>query len=486
MRNKCKESNFQSTISKCLLDYIDFGNAFADVIWVNDTHIDPITEERVVTYIGPKIVRISPHDIVFNPVVSEFKKTPKFIRTLKPIAELKRDAQEIPGLEYDEAVLDKIDEVRTTLSSFKMEDINKSDAFHVDGFGSLYEYLYSGYVEVLEFEGDIYVPETKEYKTNRIITIVDRSFILRDIESKSWFGADYKEHVSWRERPDNLYGMGPLANLVGMQYRLDHLENLKADAMDLAVQPPLKIVGDVDPFVWQPFEEIHVPEDGDVVPLFSNSNVMAVNNEIGYLLQLMEEMAGAPKEAMGIRSPGEKTAFEVQQLQNAAGRIFQHKVMRFEREFVQPLLNSMLELARRNMDADDVVRIMDDDLGVVAFMKVTKEDITAKGKLRPVGASHYAMRAQLIQNLNGIFNSQIGATITPHISSKKLARLVEDVLGFEQYDFIQDNVAVFESAETQQLAQEAMNQGQVNQMTPVEQGIQGIPPEAAAGGGMPV
>lgn len=475
MKNKCREGGFQEEISRCLLDYIDYGNAFADVIWVNETHKDPLSGEDIVTYIGPKVVRISPHDIVFNPVVNSFKKSPKFTRTLKPIGELKQEAKNRLDLEYNQSVIEKIDNIRTTLSSFKMEDINKSDAFQVDGFGSLYEYLYSGYVEILEFEGDIYDPETKEYKQNRLITIVDRSHILRDIENKSWFGTDYKEHVSWRERPDNLYGMGPLANLVGMQYRLDHLENLKADAMDLAVQPPLKIVGDVEPFDWEPFSQVHVPEDGDVVPLFSNSNVMAVNNEIAYLLQLMEEMAGAPKEAMGIRSPGEKTAFEVQQLQNAAGRIFQHKVMRFEREFVQRLLNSMLELARRNMDTEDLVRILDDDLGVVDFMKVSKEDITAKGKLRPVGASHYAVRAQLIQNLNGIFNSQIGATIAPHISSKKLARLVEDVLGFEQYDFIQDNVAIFESSETQQLAQEAQNQGMVNQMTPVEQGIQGIP-----------
>jgi hypothetical protein len=27
--------------------------------------------------------------------------------------------------------------------------------------------------------------------------------------------------------------MGPLDNLVGLQYRIDHLENAKADALDL-------------------------------------------------------------------------------------------------------------------------------------------------------------------------------------------------------------------------------------------------------------
>ena len=35
----------------------------------------------------------------------------------------------------------------------------------------------------------------------------------------------------------------------------------------------------------------------------------------------MEEMAGAPKEAMGFRSPGEKTAYEVQRMENAASQV---------------------------------------------------------------------------------------------------------------------------------------------------------------------
>jgi hypothetical protein len=35
-------------------------------------------------------------------------------------------------------------------------------------------------------------------------------------------------------------------------------------------------------------------------------------------MNLMEEMAGAPKEAMGFRSPGEKTKYEVQRLESAA------------------------------------------------------------------------------------------------------------------------------------------------------------------------
>jgi len=473
MKNKCRQSGFREEISKCLYDYIDHGNVFGEAIWKNEKYIDPITRQETVKYIGPAIQRISPYDHVFNPVAASYKDSPKFTRYIKSIGELKKEITTRPDLMFDENVFRKVMDTRRTLSGFKMEDVNKSEAYTVDGFGTLFEYYQSDYVEIIEFEGDVYDREKDELKENRIVTIIDRNYILRDVQNPSWLGKDNKEHVGWRDRPDNLYAMGPLDNLVGLQYRLDHLENLKADALDLTIHPPKVIVGDVDPFTWGPGEDIHVPEDGDVRPLPPNAAAFQVNNEIQYLLMLMEEMAGAPKEAMGIRSPGEKTAFEVQQLQNAAGRIFQHKVNKFEIEFLEPLLNNMLELARRNMEASDLVRVMDDDLGVSDFLTITKDDITATGKLRPVGARHYATRAQLIQNLTGVFNSPIGQIIAPHVSGKKLAQMVEDVMGFEQFDFMSDNIAIFEQAETQRLVQQSQQNLDVEAATPVEETMMG-------------
>jgi hypothetical protein len=129
----------------------------------------------------------------------------------------------------------------------------------------------------------------------------------------------------------------------------------------------------------------------------------------------------------------------------------------------------MLEVARRNMQASDLVRTMDTDLGVVDFMMITKEDITAKGKLRAVGSRHYATRAQLAQNINGIFNSPVGQIIAPHISAKKLAKLVEDFMGFEEYDFINENAAIFEQAETQRLVNQAQQNVMTEDQIPVEE-----------------
>jgi len=469
VKTKLRESEFRETVSKLLYDFIDYGNVFADVTFVDKKHIDQVTGEEVTTYRGPKLERVSPFDIVFNPTSSSFKDSPKFTRYLKTVGELKKDLLTRPDLNYDEAAFNKAINARKNISAFKMEDVNKAEAYLFEGFGSLQEYYQSGLVEILEFEGDIYDEVNDTLHERRIITIIDRSYVIRNIENPSWLGRDTKHHVGWRDRPDNLYSMGPLDNLVGLQYRLDHLENLKADALDLTIHPPLKIKGDVEPFEWGPEATIHIPEDGDVEAMAPNSAAFQVNNEIAALLNIMEEMAGAPKEAMGIRSPGEKTAFEVQQLQNAAGRIFQHKVNKFEVELLEPVINSMLELARRNIDLVEIAKVIDTDLGVADFLSITKDDITAKGKLRPIGARHFAARAQLVQNLLGVFNSPIGQQIAPHVSAKRLAQMVEEYMGFEQYDFIQENVAVFEQAETQKLVNQVQQTLQVEQATPVEE-----------------
>ena len=466
LKTKLKESGFRETVSKLVYDYIDYGNAFAEVQYVNENHIDPLTKETITTYNGPKLTRISPFDIVFNPTAPSFDKSPKFTRYVKSVGELMIDMEERPDLGYDQKAVDKALDIRNSLSQFRQEDINKASPYISEGFGTLQEYYQSGYVELLEFEGNFYDRIEKKLHKNKIITIIDRAYILRNIDNPSYIGRDNKHHVGWRKRTDNLYAMGPLDNLVGLQYRVDHLENLKADALDLTIHPPLKITGDVEPFEWGPEQTIHIPEDGNVEAMPPNAAAFQVNNEIAAILNIMEEMAGAPKEAMGFRSPGEKTAFEVQQLQNAASRIFQNKINQFEVEFLEPILNTMLETAKRNMNLPELAKVMDDDYGVIDFLSVTKEDLTARGKLRPIGARHYATRAQLMQNMLGVFNSPVGQMIAPHISAKKLANMVEEYMGFEKFDFMKDNAALFELAEQEKLKMQIQQDLQSQAMAP--------------------
>ena len=469
MMNKARESRSRTEFSRLLYDYIDYGNAFATVSFESNYKEHP-DGTLIPEYVGPRVHRISPLDIVFNPIASNFQDTFKVVRSIKTIGELKRLAELDPEQGYWLEALDRRKELLKRLGGYSIEDFNKAVGYSVDGFGSLFEYYQSDYVEILTFYGDVHDKETGELRTNQQITVVDRSFTVDQRDIPSWLGHAPIYHVGWRFRPDNLWAMGPLDNLVGMQYRIDHLENLKADAMDLCVHPPLKIIGEVEEFVWGPNAEIHIDENGDVQELGQNLNgIITATNEIAALEDRMEMYAGAPREAMGVRTPGEKTALEVQTLSNAAGRIFQEKITTFEIELLEPVLNAMLETAKRNMDQADVIRVMDPDVGLETFLTVTKEDITANGKLRPIGARHFAKQAQDLQNLVGVFNSPIGQMVAPHTSGKEMSKFVSDVMGLKGWNIFRPNVAVSEQMETQGL----MNQAQEDLMTQMEAPAEG-------------
>ena len=466
MATKARQSNLRDVESAKLYDYIDFGNCFGATRYEKEGSYDPVTGKQIGGYNGPKAYRISPLDIVFDPTASDFYKTPKIIRSILTLGEMVKLAQ---TEDIWQTALDTTMKMRSTVGEYRVPDYRKSLGFQIDGFGNLKEYYGSEYVEVLTFEGDYLDRSTMTLREDTQIIVIDRSILVTERGIPSPLGKRRITHAGWRKRPDNLYAMGPLDNLVGMQYRIDHLENLKADAQDLMVHPPLVIEGDVDPFIWEPNAEIHIVGEGSVKELGINLNGVALaNNEIAILEQRMEQFAGAPREAMGIRTPGEKTAFEVQSLENAAGRIFQEKIVNFEVNDLEPTLNSMLADAIEKMDGEEVVRTINDDLGVEAFMSLTSRDLMAEGIVRPIGARHFGQQAQLLQSLNIGLNGPMGQLMMPHISGKQLSRLFEDSLQLQRYGLVRPFVGMIEQAEGAELGQALQQEIQSNAATPTE------------------
>lgn len=217
----------------------------------------------------------------------------------------------------------------------------------------------------------------------------------------------------------------------------------------------MKIKGVVEEFVYGPNEKIYIGDDGDVTFMSPDATALSANTEIYQIMQTMEEMAGAPREAMGFRSPGEKTKYEVQVLENASNRIFLNKTAHFEKAFLEKILNAMLETARRNVNQAERLRIEDKDLNFTDFLTVTKEDIIARGKLRAVGARRFARKANILQELSQFSATPLGQdpTIKVHFSGYKTARLIEELLEITEYGLVGKDASVAEQAETAQLAQ---------------------------------
>lgn len=446
------QPSFKHEIDKIILDYIDFGNCFATVEWLDQRIEQP--DKTQAGYVGPALRRISPLDLVMNPTAENFVSSPKIVRSIISLGELKDYLQRISTSENQEEykkLYEYLKDIRFHARTFQGDWIQRDHLYAMDGFTSFRAYLLSEFVEILTFYGDYYDWMNDEFYKNRVITVIDRHKLINNKPNPSYFGYPPIYHAPWRKKQDNLWGMGPLDNLVGMQYRMDHVENLKADVFDLVTYPVQKVKGFVEDFVWQPGEKIFVSEEGDVEMIVPDVQALNANLEVQNLERLMEEMAGAPREAMGFRTPGEKTKYEVQRLENAAARVFQNKIKQFEEQMIEPLLNAMLELARRNLTGTTTIKVFNDEFKTASFQTLTVEDITGVGRIKPVAARHFAEQADLIQNLTNLTGSGLWPTVQPHFSGVKLAKIVENIFNLDDYEVVLPYVALSEQAEGQKL-----------------------------------
>ena len=455
MRAKLKSSGFRNELAKCVRDWVVFGNCFAGVTWVDKTRSNPATGESISSYTGPKMYRISPKEALINPKAASIEKSFFIKREVIHISDILTDRS------FDKEKLEKLLEMRSAVSYDEVATRYEEASLRIDGFNTIHDYLNSGSVEIIEYWGDIYIPDQKKTMKNMQVVVADRRFVLLQRNNPSISGRKPFSHSGWRLLPDNLYAQSPLDQLVGMQYRCDHLENLKADAFDQIIHPVIKVKGDtVEDFQFGPNQKIYCGAEGDVEFMRPDASVLQCNNEISTYHQLMEYMAGSPRETMGFRTPGEKTAFEVDQLTKAADRMFLDKVNQFE-DFIEDILNVMFELLMINLNFNDVIRVLADDQKTAIFKTITKEDVVATGALRPVGAKHYADRSKRLQELAQLQNMvKTLPSMAIHISSERTARMLSEELGYDKWKIVEPYIGIDEQVQAQIHAQLAQQHAQ--------------------------
>jgi hypothetical protein len=465
MQTKIRQGNFRRVLEQLVRDWIIYGNCFAGVTYTRETAISKVTGRELVTFQGPKLFRISPVDASIDPRAESFDRSPFIRRSFSTMADLIRKNSDDTSVKYDKKALKKMKGMRTSAQEDDWLELYKSTGLIIDGFDDLGTYLNSGAVELIEYWGDVYDSSTDTLLRNRVIVVADRSFIVRNEENPAWSKKKPFFHSGWRTLPDNLYGQGPLDNLVGMQYRCDHLENLKADAFDQIIHPMILVKGDeVEDFTFGPGQKIYCGGESTVEFLRPDSSVLQANNEIAIYHNLMELMAGSPKEAMGFRTPGEKTAFEMSVLQQGSDRMFQDKLMHFEEYIIEPVLNAFFELIVRNFDITDIAQVFNKNTKAFDLIELKREDILADGSLKPIGARHFAARNKRIQELQNFLLIAQNPAIAPHISGVNSAIMFEEELGLDKWNIVEPFIGLQEQFQSAQLMREM-------------QGAMGMPPE---------
>ena len=452
VRTKLEQKKFRETIGRQLLaDYTNYGNCFAEV-----NYIIEVDDQGRTLYKGPDITRVAPIDIVFNNRAANFSTAPKITRHLMHIAKLKELPSKFPNSGFRGSTIDKAIDSRLDNFLDDWVQILKDRGLNFDGYGGYDAYFKTGLAEVLVYRGDVFNPSTGESNINRVVYVVDRVHVIRDEPTRSPKNFDGLHHAGWRVRNDNLWAQGPLDNLLGMQYRINHLENAKADAFDLIINPPLFIKG-ID--IQEPSEgyapgaSYYGGVEEDVKMLVLDKGVLSTNNEIAAYHRMMEDFAGAPPDSRGIRTPGEKTAFEVQKLDANATMMFVDKARNFER-MLETILKEIFELMLVNFDGADYAEIFDDENGVALLKELSQEDVNARGEFVAVGARHWVRRNRETVELQ---NFQLGPMQDPkvrmHIKGIDLAKLYERKLQLEDEKLVEAFAGVKEDVQAQAIAQ---------------------------------
>ncbi len=489
VRTKLEQKKFRQTIGKDLLmDYVQTGNCFANVDYIVERD-----SNSIVTYKGIEVVRLNPLDFVFNSRAKSFSKAAKMHREFIHVSELAMLPTKFPAGGFDVVKIKEAVATRQTTVADDWADLLKEQSIVSDGLGSWKDYFRQDYVEVIIYRGDVFNPDTLETQANRIVYVVDRVHVIRNEPNKAPVGFDGTHQAVWRLRPDSLWGQGALDNIVGLQYRIDHLENLKADAFDLVVNPPLVIQGEeiTEPEEgYAPRAVYYVPSDGKIGFLVPDTNVLNVNNEIATYHKLMEDFAGVPSnEALGYRSKGEKTAFEVDTLVSNQSISFIERAKNFEL-MLENMLKEMFNLMLINYDGADYVMITNDITGQEELAKLSQEDVRATGRFIAIGSRKYDERNRKVQQYQQ-YLTNVGQipSVSAHISGLKIAEAFSQLLEFDEGTY-EPFIGIKEQVEIQVVAQQYQQQiggqsqqaqGQPTDNPNAVQSGQGTPPDNTTG-----
>jgi len=467
IRNRHRLYGHRSVLTKILRDWIE-DMAFAEVVWVSETAREDETGVKEKAYIGPKVRRIDPDRIAFDPSARSFHDSWKIVQTVKSYGDIALEMEDETLPQDYRKVLEEAMKFRHYARGYGEVFGEEWGNEEYDGWGTNdHYYRRTESVELMTFYGSIYDVDKMTLMRNRAITIVDRRYVLLNEEIDTWDGKPYIYASSWRDRPNNLMGMSPLVNLTGMQYSINHLQNSKADILDDVVRPD-RVLAAIDDVETQPdgSQHFYSHETGAVVRnVGPDVSILNAEFHIEVLERKMEEYAGVPRSAAGIKVPGEQTKFEVQTLSDAGALLFQSKIEKFENEILERTVNAELELARRRLDSNLIILVSSAEGDI--FEEIRPDLLKNKGTLVAKGASHFAQQARMVQELTQFMQTTSARPdVQVHFPPDKIAQAYNRLLGgfgdkdglYEKFGGIVEGV---ELAQFQQAAQRQVDNSSI-------------------------
>lgn len=449
VKGKAKASGLEDELERCAEDLLQCGICVGVTYYAREyVSAGMVTDSKISTYSGPKLRRVDPLKFYHDAAADSMDKATKAIQELYSYGDLRKMVDGNEDISITIEQFHEIMEPRKQAASLTMYQRSMLQRqLERAGFAGALDLASNDKVEMITMFGSFYDASTDTLYDNHKFVIADRR-VLISVEPATKWHSTHGLHVGvWDYREGTLAPVGPLNNIVGLQYKIDKLENLRADIFDHIAHPATKEKGDVSVVGRRgaPGARYKIEEDGDISYLHPDVAALNADTQINFTMSIMEDVSCSPREAAGLRTPGEKTKFEVQLLDTGQNRLFRNHVKKFERTFVSPICNDYLTLSRNNMAAEEM-EVFDNEIKAPMFTSVTPDMLEADGMLYAVGASITIERANLLQAISTVFNSGVSSIIAPHVSSLQLALALEDLIESSKYGIFKEFAAVFEAA----------------------------------------
>ena len=451
-KNRHERCSQELEYNKMVDDFVYKGNAFSHTFYVKQEGFN-----------GSKTKRVSPHDIVFNPAEPVFADADKVVRENMPEGEF-LSLMNMEG--FDDGKIQKIVQNRSHGRQSRTDFSQGKDRQYIPaGFNSYSTYVKKGFVEVLWFYGSMYDLDSGEILKNHCVVVAEGQVVYME-EAEVVNGQVPIRHCPYHKRSENLWGMSPLAPLVGLNYMRNHRENAKSDALDRMIEPDMVFQGDVESiYDDETGKTIYLaPEGGGVSELPISNQISSFNPELDRLKQEELVASGLPQEFMGFRTAGEKTLGEVTSLADGAMRGFVHKAQAFEKQILAPSLNFELALEREYMTGLIEAPYTQPD-GIIEFLQIDKNKLSVSGILTAVGSTRYSRNLKILTTLTQLSGTALFQMAASDVDPHALSRLLEDLTETELEGIFRENAALIAQAEQQQL----MNQLQQQQAAELSQ-----------------
>ncbi len=457
LKNRHALNGYAEEVAKLRSDLVTYGVCFSQTFHANEKKGDKQG------YIGPKTRRISPYDIVFDPTATDFATSPKVIREIISLGELKRRGD---SGDLDSEVVDKLLKSRSNFANSDAGE-DKNEQYVPTGFGTYQQYIASGFIELLWFYGDVYDAQNRELHESQIVVTADREEVLLQDTIKTASGNPHIFQSVWQKLPDNLWGMGPLENIVGLNYQVNHRENAKSEALDRLIYPDKVYIGDVEEMFDEDTGQVTylAPEGGGVNELAINTQFFSYDLHIDRLTHSARSAARLPSDLTGFRSQGEKTLGEVTALTEGGMRGFIDKAADFERSSLEQHLKAGIELAHENFGNAFKVPNKSES-GFIEMLNVTKEDLAVNGVLIPKGARRFARKNQMLTTLTQLSATPLLQFAAPHLSGKSTANLVSELLEIQDTGMFEEFAQIIEQGEAQQVASQVQQSAAIQASQP--------------------